>query len=396
MQAMTPINLLHVFSTFATGGPQVRLAAMANYWGKKYRHTIIAMDGVYDCAEKFDPSVEYELHRLDFTKGATRENIITFWKHLNNWRPDLLLTYNFGAVEWLLANFFAQHPHIHIEDGFGPDEADGRQLPRRVWLRRAGMLFGKHLVVPSNTLYELATKNWLLPERKISFIPNGIDCERFAGDRTDPEGPLFARHDDEIVIGTLGALRPEKNLPRLVRAFSMLEGFPNARLVIAGSGPSGEDAKRQAQELGISERVTFTGHVAKPERAYKLFDIYALSSDTEQMPLGMLEAMAAGLPVAAVDVGDVKRMLPLECTPYVYGCFDDELAKSITQLCADAALRKTLGAANASHARKHYSLARMCDAYDALFTRWSRDSMLVQSEIGWGRLMQAVKRTRPG
>ncbi len=391
---MSSISLLHVFSTFATGGPQVRLAAMANHWGKKYRHTIIAMDGVYDCAEKFDSGVDFELHRLEFIKGATRENIVLFWNKLKEWRPDLLLTYNFGAIEWALANFFGQHPHIHIEDGFGPDEADGRQLARRVWLRRAGLIFGKHLVVPSNTLYELATQNWLLPERKISFIPNGIDCERFSNDRIDPEGPLFPRRDDEIIIGTLGALRPEKNLPRLVRAFAMLDAHPNARLVIAGSGPAGDDAKRQAEELGISERVTFTGHVARPERAYKLFDIFALSSDTEQMPLGMLEAMAAGLPVAAVDVGDVKRMLPLECTPYVYGCFDDELANSLAQLCADAELRKTLGAANASHARKHYSLVQMCDAYDALFTRSARDNMLEQHEMSWDRLVQSVKRIK--
>lgn len=393
---MSPINLLHVFSTFATGGPQVRLASMANHWGKKYRHTIIAMDGVYDCAEKFDSGVEYELHRLEFTKGATRENIILFWRKLKEWRPDLLLTYNFGAIEWALANFFGQHPHIHIEDGFGPDEADGKQLARRVWLRRAGLLFGKHLVVPSNTLYEIATHNWLLPERKVIFIPNGIDCARFSKDRPDAEGPLFPRRDDEIIIGTLGALRPEKNLPRLVRAFAMLQDYPNARLVIAGSGAAGEDAKRQAQELGIAGRVTFLGHVARPERAYRLFDIFALSSDTEQMPLGVLEAMAAGLPVASVDVGDVKRMLPLECTPYVYGRFDDELANSMIQLCADAGLRKHLGAANASHVRKHYSLARMCDEYDGLFMRSARNSMLDQHEMGWDRIVQSVRRIRAG
>lgn len=392
---MSSINLLHVFSTFATGGPQVRLCALANYWGKKYRHIIIAMDGVYDCAEKFDPGVEYELHRLEFKKGATRENTVLFWNRLKEWRPDLLLTYNFGAIEWVLANFFGQHPHIHIEDGFGPDEADGRQLPRRVWLRRAGLLFGKHLIVPSNTLYGLATQTWWVPERKLSFIPNGIDCERFAQHRTDAEGPLFTRRDDEIVIGTLGALRPEKNLPRLVRAFAMLEGYPAARLVIAGSGTAAEDAKCQAQELGISDRVTFTGHVARPERAYRLFDIFALSSDTEQMPLGILEAMAAGLPVAAVDVGDVKRMLPLESTPYVYGCFDDELANSMARLCQDTELRKRLGAANARHVRKHYSLAGMCDAYDALFTRSVRDAAVGHQEMGWARLMQAVKRIKP-
>lgn len=389
---MSSTNLLHVFSTFATGGAQVRLAAMANHWGKKYRHTIIAMDGVYDAAEKFNADVEVELFRLEYTKGATRDNVILFWKKLREWQPDLLLTYNFGAIEWALANILGQHPQIHIEDGFGPEEADGRQLARRVWLRRAALMWRKTLVVPSNTLYELATQNWMLPERKVRYIPNGIACERFASDRADPEGPLFARRDEEIIIGTLGAMRAEKNLPRLVRAFAMLENFPNARLVIAGSGPAGDDARRQAEQLGIPQKVTFLGHVAKPERAYRLFDVFALSSDTEQMPLGVLEAMAAGLPVASVDVGDVKRMLPLECTPYVYGRFDDELANSMTQLCADAALRRRLGAANACHVHKHYSLERMCDAYDALFRQTARNALLDQHEMGWGRFVQSVKR----
>lgn len=374
---MAPINLLHVFSTFATGGPQVRLTALANHWGKKYRHVIVAMDGVYDCVEKFDSGVDYELRRIEFTKGNSlsdlKSNLVQFFRLQRSWRPDLLLTYNFGAIEWALANFLGLTPHIHIEDGFGPDEANGQQLPRRVWLRRAGLAIGKHLIVPSRTLHDIATQKWLLPEHKISFIANGVDCQRFANGHYGNEAPLFARLPDEIVIGTLGALRQEKNLPRLVRAFAMIGGdYLNARLVIAGAGPAREAAEAQAAELGISSRVTFTGHVANPERAYRLFDIFALSSDTEQMPLGVLEAMAAGLPIAATDVGDVKRLLPLESTPFAHGCFDDELANSLAKLCADAGLRKTLGAANARHAAKHYSLQRMCQEYDEAFMRFAR------------------------
>ncbi|HAK62263.1 MAG TPA: glycosyl transferase, partial [Alphaproteobacteria bacterium] len=304
---MSAITLLHVFPTFAAGGAQMRLAALANHWGKKYRHIIIALDGVYDCAEKFESGVDYELRRLEFTKGnsfsALKSNLLQFLRLQRAWRPDLLLTYNFGAIEWVLANFLGLTPHIHIEDGFGPEEANGQQLPRRVWLRRAGLAFGKHLIVPSRTLYDIASQNWLLPERKISFIANGVDCQRFANGHYGNEPPLFSRRPDEIVIGALGALREEKNLPRLVRAFALIGDHPNARLVIAGSGPARAAAEAQAADLGISGRITFTGHVTHPERSYRLFDIFALSSDTEQMPLGMLEAMAAGLPVAATDVG---------------------------------------------------------------------------------------------
>lgn len=365
-------RILHVFSTFATGGPQVRLAALASRLGGKYRHIIAAMDGVYDCAEKFDSNADFELRRLHFTKGATLANIAMFRRLLAQWRPDLLLTYNFGTIEWVLANFFGRQPHIHLEDGFGVEESGTMQLARRVWMRRLGFVFGKQLIVPSKTLHDIALHVWRLPRRKVSYIANGIDCVRFSGASADPDGALFPRTGDEIIIGTLGALRAEKNLPRLVRAFARLGDFPNARLVIAGSGPAGEDAAREAQALGISGRVTFTGHIARPERAYRLFDIFALSSDTEQMPLGVLEAMAAGLPAASVDVGDVLRMLPPENAPFVHGQTEAELAGSLARLCADAGLRKTIGAANIRHVRAHYDLDQMCAEYDAIFERFIR------------------------
>lgn len=109
---MSPITLLHIFPTFAIGGAQARTVILANRLGRKYRHIIVALDGVYDCAEKFDADVDYELRRLEFAKDATRENLVLFWNKLREWRPDLLLTYNFGAVEWMLANFALSLIHI--------------------------------------------------------------------------------------------------------------------------------------------------------------------------------------------------------------------------------------------------------------------------------------------
>lgn len=368
-------SLLHIFSTFATGGPQVRLADLANRLADKYRHIIVAMDGVYDCAEKFDQGVDFELRRPEFTKGATLANIALFHRLLKQWRPDLLLTYNFGAIEWVLANFIGRQPHIHLEDGFGVEESGVIQLPRRVWLRRIGFVFGKHLIVPSKTLHNIAANIWRLPAHKISYIANGVDCERFTKLAVDPEGALFSRTRDEIIIGTLGALRAEKNLPRLVRAFARLDKFPQARLVIAGSGAAGAEAQREVQALGLSDRVTFTGHIAKPERAYSLFDIFAISSDTEQMPLGMLEAMAASLPIASVDAGDITRMLPPENAPFAHGKTEVELAESLAQLCAGAELRKHVGGANARHVRAHFSIDRMCEEYDAMFMRFARKNI---------------------
>ena len=99
-----------------------------------------------------------------------------------------------------------------------------------------------------------------------------------------------------------------------------------ARLVIIGDGPERQTLERLAAELGIADRVRFAGHVAAPAAEYARFDVFALPSDTEQMPLSVLEAMAAGLPVVSTDVGDVRAMVAEENAPLLVPKDDAALA----------------------------------------------------------------------
>jgi glycosyltransferase involved in cell wall biosynthesis len=92
-----------------------------------------------------------------------------------------------------------------------------------------------------------------------------------------------------------------------------------------------------------------------------------LSSDTEQMPLSLIEAMASGLPVAATDVGDVRLMLAAENAPFVTALDDAALAASIAALVADGGLRRHIGAANLAKARRDFGQAAMFAAYGALW-----------------------------
>ena len=96
--------------------------------------------------------------------------------------------------------------------------------------------------------------------------------------------------------------------------------------------------------LASRERVTFAGQMLNPERALGLLDVFALSSDTEQMPLSLLEAMAAALPVVATDVGDVRGMLTDDNRRLVVPR-DDEPAftAALSTLLTDATLRRRLG-----------------------------------------------------
>jgi glycosyltransferase involved in cell wall biosynthesis len=352
--------VLSVFSTFAVGGPQVRFVTLANRLGATFRHAIIPMDGAMECAGRLDAGLAVTYPEIGIVKGDTLGNARRFRAALRAIRPDVLVTYNWGTIEWALANFWPVARHVHIEDGFGPEE-QARQIPRRVWMRRLA-LRRCTLVVPSRTLERIATEVWRLPRRRTLYIPNGIDLARFT---PRPAGALDPA--EGVVIGTVASLRAEKNLSRLVHAFARLPATLGARLVIVGGGPERASLEALATGLGLGERVRFAGELADPAALYREFDVFALSSDTEQMPLSVLEAMAAGLPVAATDVGDVRAMLAAENGACVVDRDEVALAEVLTRLAGDTGLRVALGAANRAKAEAEFDERGMVTAYRGVF-----------------------------
>ncbi len=350
-------RLLHVFSTFAVGGPQVRFCTLADRLGPSWHHDIVAMDGNTACRERLAPGVSAAFPNLTIEKGDTLGNLRRFHRALRTWRPDLLVTYNWGAIEWAMANLLARRPHVHIEDGFGPEERS-RQIPRRVITRRI-VLHHATVALPSRTLWRIATEIWRLDPTRVRYVPNGVDLSRFAAAE-----PVTDRIP---VIGTVAALRPEKNLSRLLHALALVRRDRPARLVIVGDGPERPGLEALAATLGLAEAVEFSGHLAEPQRAYQNFDVFALSSDTEQMPLSVLEAMASSLPVASTDVGDVGTMLADENRPFVVALDPVPLAAALTALLAAPALRQAVGAANRARAERDYDEATMVRAWAALF-----------------------------
>jgi glycosyltransferase involved in cell wall biosynthesis len=293
--------LLHAFSTFKLGGPQARFVQLANAMGADYRHIIVAMDNCFDAGERLDAGVPWEPLRLDVVKGGALANRSAFRAVLQRLKPDLLLSYNWGAIEWAAANLPRVVPHVHVEDGFGPEEAS-HQLPRRVWMRRVLLGWNRvSVVVASRNLERIATGIWKLPAKKVRFVPNGVETAAIK-----PE-----RHEalDSICIGTVAGLRPEKNIARLIKAFAeVLQRYP-VRLVVVGGGPLKSELENLCKELRVDGAVEFTDYLTNPSVRLAEFDVFALSSDTEQLPLALLEAMAAGIPVVATDVGDVAEVL---------------------------------------------------------------------------------------
>ena len=336
----------------------MRFVTLANHFGRRYRHMIVAMDGNYACENLLDPDLGVGFEHIDTTKGAMFGNVRSFRRMLRAIRPDLLVTYNWGSIEWAIANIPSVVRHIHIEDGFGPEER-ATQLRRRVLTRRL-VLRRATVVLPSRTLLRIATEQWRLAPARVHYVPNGIDLGRFAAKRS-------MATDGEPVIGTVAALRPEKRLDRLLRAFHLVLLTVPARLVIVGDGPERPALERLALDLGIAGQVRFAGHVDAPAACYGGFDVFALSSDTEQMPLSVIEAMAASLPVAATDVGDVRTMLSEANLGFVTTLDDAALAEALLALARHPAMRDRLGEANRAKAAVEFDRASMLRSYAALF-----------------------------
>lgn len=344
---------------------------LMNAWGERAEHVILSATGDFGARDAIAPGI-----RVDFPQDAPSlqgKPSPGRYRRLARYmrRFDLVLTYNWGAMDAVGARrLFGGPPLIHAEDGFNHDEWQ-RQKRLRILFRRL-MLQGAHrLVVPSSALEQIALAEWRQPRRRVVRIANGIDMSGV--DPSDPRPlPGVTRQPGEILIVTVAGLREVKDLPHLVFQLAKLHEKLPARLVILGEGPERPAIEAKAAELGVSDRVHLPGFVADPARLLAAFDIFALSSLSEQFPISLVEAMAAGLPAVSTDVGDVAAMLSdenrpyVESQPYLYH-------QALVALAEDAGLRRRLGAANRSKALAEFDeqgmIARYADLYEGAIGR---------------------------
>ncbi len=365
-------RMLHLHSTFAAGGKEVRCAQLINAFGHKLSHDIVSAVPESMEAQRLISSslpVAYPTKFPSLQGKPLPPRLMRIAKAMKPY--DLILTYNWGSMDAVMAHtLFGKAmglpPLIHHEDGFNEDEQE-KLKGKRNWFRRLALGTSTALVVPSEQLEEIALDVWDQPIGRVKRIANGIDTLAFAKKPKPSALPGVTKQTGEKWVGTLAGLREVKNLPRLVRAFA---GLPEDwRLVIVGEGPEQEAISKEAVRLNISNRVHLPGFAANPARYVGLFDIFALSSDTEQFPISVVEAMAAGIPVASTDVGDVADMVSDANASFVVSKSDDtNLANALKKLADDANLRKTVGEANRVKALAEYDQKVMIDTYRRLYS----------------------------
>ncbi|WP_292963755.1 glycosyltransferase [Novosphingobium sp. UBA1939] len=365
------LHLLHLHSTFGAGGKERRSVALINRFGPAIDHSIVsaepgAMGAMAHIAKGISAHSPFGFPPLAGRFGVRR--LQTLARAMRGF--DLILTYNWGAMDAVMAHALfgptmGLAPLVHHEDGFNADEAE-KLKPTRNWYRRVALARASALVVPSRQLEGVALQAWHQPAAKVHRIPNGIDTAAYDRKPKRDALPRVVKRPGEKWVGTLAGLRPVKNLRRLVRAFRALP--PEWQLVIVGEGPDREAIVAEAIALEVGHRVHLPGHVADPAQAIGLFDIFALSSDSEQFPLSVVEAMAAGLPIASPAVGDVRDIVSDENRDFITPAGDEAaLEATLAAFAWDEALRRRIGASNQVRARAEFDEAAMVARYAALY-----------------------------
>jgi glycosyltransferase involved in cell wall biosynthesis len=205
--------------------------------------------------------------------------------------------------------------------------------------------------------------------RTVERVPKGVDSERFQPSGSNRREALALA--DKRVILTVARLVPIKNVALLVDAIAILrKRVSGVHLLVVGEGPEAEALKRRAVTLDVSDAVTFVGYVPQVETPafYRSGDVFGLSSDFDNSPNVVLEAMASGLPVVTTDVGGVREFVADRVGGAVVPAGDaGVLAAGLEKYLASAAAGREAGAYNRARATSEFSwrasALRLLDVY---------------------------------
>ena len=366
-----PVRILHLHSSFSLGGKEARAVRLMNLMGDRAEHKILsAVPDALGARDAIDPAI-----RVEFPSDAPPlhgKPSIGRYRDLARYMLnfDLVLSYNWGAMDGVMAHRLHWHRWwmylppslIHHEDGFNEDESVRRTWKRNLF-RRLALKHALGVVVPSDLLQRIATEEWRVD--RVHLIRNGIDVAAYAKGPSVPI-PGLERRAGDVVIGTVAGLRKVKDLPRLVRAVATLP--PHVRLAIVGEGPERGVIEAEAAACGMAGRLVMPGFMADPARWIGHFDLLALSSASEQAPIAVIEAMAAGLPVVSPDVGDVTAMVASDNRHFI-AADEARFRAALAEVAADPAVRARIGAANRQVAAERFDESTMVAAYEYLYGR---------------------------
>ena len=362
-------RILHCLPAGAGDATQHRIREVIAGVGARMRHEIAVAEGS-------DPAKLLEgLSALGarpgngFPKVQGRFGPRRFARLAKAMQPyDLLFSYGWPAIDLAMAHTLfrdsmALPPLFHHEDAqcWDPRAEEGL---RRKWYRR--LAFGKvdGIVVDSAKLEAVAKNDWQQPQTRIHCIATGIDTVAFSC-HARLDALRVRKREGERWVGTIAVLDRNVDWNGLIEGFNALP--EQWQLVIVGEGSARDAMLSAAADLEISHRVHLPGAVRDRAEALALFDIYLLSPGGTAQTLGVLEAVAAGLPLAG-RLPAALVDLPCDANREVLAGANGkgDLADGLTLLAEDIQLRRKLGEANRERARAQFDRSQMVERYRGL------------------------------
>ncbi|HWI54349.1 MAG TPA: glycosyltransferase family 4 protein [Desulfobacteria bacterium] len=228
------------------------------------------------------------------------------------------------------------------------------------------------IITVSAALKNDLVRNFGIPEKKIVPIYNGIDLKKYL---TPVDGrkarEKYGFSPDTLTVGTLARMAPQKGLEYFIRAIPLIEQNDDTRYIVAGDGPLLPSLKALAGELGLGEKLSFTGFVENVPEFLSCLDIFVVPSIAEGLSITTIEAMSAGLPVVASRTGGLPELVKHGETGLLVEPRDPvKLAQAVTDLLSNRDKRQVMGSRANKKASAMFNLEKMvgetCRIYDEI------------------------------
>jgi glycosyltransferase involved in cell wall biosynthesis len=229
-----------------------------------------------------------------------------------------------------------------------------------------------HLTIVSDAAAERFVSERIVPRRLLTVVPNGVDIDRFRSVPSETRAALRASLglNDEFVWLAVGRFEVAKDYPNMLQAFALVrEREPGVRLLLVGRGSLQAETEALVRERGLADVVRFLGVRHDVPEVMSSADGYVMSSAWEGMPMVLLEAAAAALPIVSTRVGGNHEVVRDRETGYLASARDPAaLAEAMLRLMRlPLQQRREMGARGREHVRTNYGLQRVAEQWEGLY-----------------------------
>lgn len=360
------IKVAIIVPSLMTGGAENMASQLATHINKKKFciELLILAAPTGTALEKIIRDMGVKTVYFNKNLGFNLKTILKMYQYLNQFNPDVIHTHLSGciyAIPWALIHGIKILHTIHsrpIYEGYG--------IIRRI-LKYLYHLKQAIPIAISDTIAKETIELYGVTPQMVETVYNPVDILKFSK-------VLGARvRKDEIIFANVARFSPPKNQMVLVESFCRVsKEIPTAKFVLIGDGETKSLVEERVKELKLEDKVEFTGNISNIPQRLANADIFVLPSQYEGLPLTILEAMAAGLPIIATRVGGIPDVVKENGILVEVGDIEG-LTGAMIRLARDKILREKMGAISRLEAQK-YDLTEICTQYEQLYKKYYKIS----------------------